>query len=309
MALWYRFADAVFGLRRRSTVEDPDPLAVGFVPPPANPAAARCRVRVRALLFLGYVVWAGFVITQDGVSGTLAALFWLEMTVVTVRTASLTGSVVWDQDTATRVAPMLRELCEEARCIAPRVMLRSDAMRPAGVQRGRGAGRSTLILSVEFARRVDDNSLRALLAHEVVHIVRGDLRAARLRSLVALSVGGIAGGFTLVATDPHGQGIPDVPAWAAAFTVGFILTLAALSPLNRPREARADMEGAELCGDPAALARALGEAGRLSDEMQNRLLGPVALRIFLGPVAWRLPTHPPMPRRIAELEAAAAHAA
>jgi Zn-dependent protease with chaperone function len=186
-------------------------------------------------------------------------------------------------------------------------MLRNDSLRAAGVQRGRGTRRPTLILSVEFARRVDDDSLRALLAHEVVHIVHGDLRSARWRSLVACIVAGFAFGFTLAATDPHGRGIPELPAWAAAFTAALILALAALSPLNRPREARADREGAALCGDAAALARALGEAGRLSDETRNRLLGPLALRVLLAPVSWRLPTHPPLPRRIAELEAAAAN--
>jgi heat shock protein HtpX len=264
---------------------------------------------VRALLFLGYVVWAAFTIRQDAVGGALATLFWLDMTVVSIRMASLTGTVVWDRDTATRVAPMVRELCEKARCIAPRVMLRSDARRAAGVRRGRRGGRPTLILSVDFARRVDDNSLRAVLAHEVVHIVRGDLRAARVRSLVAFFVGGLAGGVAAVATDPSGHGVPEVPAWAAAFGVGLLLTLAVLSPLNRPRETRADLEGAALCGDPAALARGLGEAHRLSAEVRQRLLGPLALRILLAPVAWRLPTHPPMPRRIADLEAAASRAA
>lgn len=56
-----------------------------------------------------------------------------------------------------------------------------------------------------------------------------------------------------------------------------------------------------LAGDPPALASALGVAHDFSEEARTRIYGRRPWRWLLSPLSWRMPTHPPMDKRIARL--------
>jgi heat shock protein HtpX len=214
----------------------------------------------------------------------------------------IVGGVVSDDVLAARVGPAVAELCRRARCVAPRIMLRDDLLRVAGVVRVKG--RITIVLSRPFTERVNEEELTALLAHEVIHIARGDLNSSRRRAVM-----GVLGGYCLAAGTIAAITIPIVAAFpilVAAFLVGVMSTHILLSPLSRWREARADLEGAQLSEDPRALARALAAADAASRETRRRLYGRPSWNWLLLPVTfWRRLTHPPTARRIARLEAMA----
>lgn len=293
------------GRRRRrraaTSIALPGGRAVTFEAARRGPGDSR-RVRLNALLFVAYGVWAA-VLTVHGapVLGPVAALVFVELALAAYRVSTVTGSTVTDETAAARVAPLLDELCARARCPVPRVVLRDDTVRAAAVRRQRKE--TTLVLSRPFVARIDDQALKAILAHEVVHLVRGDLRAARVRAVVALAAGfALAAATTLVAPLPAIEGLPI---WLAAAVIGVMAAAAGLSLLNRPREHRADVEGARLSGDPGALARALTEAQRLAEETRGRLFGRPPWRWLLSPLSWRMPTHPPMAQRIARLRSMA----
>jgi heat shock protein HtpX len=240
-------------------------------PSPGKPKDRR-GVQMRALLLVGYAAWAAVLgVRGEPVLGPLAAVILLEFALAYFRAARIMGGVVSDEAVAARVGPVVADLCGRAGCAVPRVMLRDDSVRVAGVRRMNG--RMTIVLSRPFVERVSDPELTALLAHEVVHIARGDLDAARGRATVAV------------------------------FGLGRMITSVVESPLNRSREERADREGAQLSGDPRALARALAAAHAVTQEMRSRLYGRAPWSWLLAPESWRLPTHPPMARRIARLEA------
>ena len=260
------------------------------------------RVRLNALLFVAYGIWAA-VLTVHGapVLGPVAALVFVELALAAFRISTVTGSTVTDEAAAARLAPLLDELCARGRCPVPMVVLRDDTVRAAAVRRLRRE--TTLVISRPFVARIDDHALKAILAHEVVHLIRGDLRAARVRALAAVLAGvALAAAIALVAPLP---GIEGLPIWLAAAVVGVMAATAGLSLLNRPREHRADVEGARLSGDPGALARALTEAQRLAEETRGRLFGRPPWRWLLSPLSWRMPTHPPMALRIARLRSMA----
>jgi heat shock protein HtpX len=264
----------------------------------------RGRARVRgglwfnSVYFLALGVWA--VIgswDQNRVLGLLAGVVYLELTLSMFRASTLVGGVVYREDLAERIAPLLEDLCKKAACTVPKVVIRDDAVRVALVRRARG--QLLLVLSAPYVQRVDDRQLGAILAHEVVHIARDDLGWAQIRlwasmffALVgAIAVGAAAGGYHEVV----------LPVYLAAGFVALIVANAALSTFNRRLERRADLEGAVLCNDPAALASALGVARAFSDEARRRLYGPRPWRWILFPVSWRLPSHPPMSERIRRL--------
>lgn len=210
------------------------------------------------------------------------------------------GGVVSDDALAARVGPVVTELCGRAKCVAPRIMLRDDFVPIAGIVRVEG--RITISLSRPFAERVSDQELTALLAHEVIHVARGDLNASHRRATV-----GVLGGYGLAAVAGIAIKISLVAAFPiliAAFLVGLIVTRTVLNPLSRSREERADREGAQLSGDPRALARALVASDAVFQEIRRRLYVRPPWSWLLSPVtSWRQLTHPPLAKRIARLEA------
>jgi Zn-dependent protease with chaperone function len=287
--------------RRRQRQEDQAAQSVDFQIPSPGRSNNRRNVRIRALLFLGLGLWAAVLSARgEPVLGPIAAVILLEFSFIIFRSSMMVGGVVSDDALAVRVGPVVTELCDRAKCVAPRIMLRDDLVRVAGVMRVKG--RITILLSRPFAERVSDQELTALLAHEVIHIARGDLKAANGRAIV-----GVFGGCGLAAASVFAIKISVAAAYPiliAAFFVGPIITNTVLSPLSRSREERADLEGAQLSGDPRALARALVAADALSQEMRGRLYGrPPWSWILLPVTSWRRLTHPPLAKRIASLEA------
>ena len=272
----------------------------GFLAPAPGRARDRRRLQLRALVIAAYGLWAAVLGAYgEPVLGPVAAVVLFEFALVLLRAGRLTGGVVADTEVADRVRPLVTALCRRAGCPCPLVVLRDDSVRAAAVRRIRG--RAAIVLSRRFAGTVTDEELAALLAHELVHVLHDDLDAARRRSVAAFLGGlppavatGVAVRVSILAA---------APVLTAAWMVGTVAANVALSPRNRWREERADLEGARLGGDPRALARALAKAQVSSQEMRAQLYGPPPWRWLLFPVSWRMPTHPPMARRLARLEA------
>jgi hypothetical protein len=130
------------------------------------------------------------------VVGVVAGLVYLEMSLLGYRLATSTAGVIFSDQLAGRVAPALVELCGRARCVAPRVVLSEGSAVPAGLRRDRE--RVLLVLSASFVDQVDDRQLRAVLAHEVAHLARGDLKWVKVRLRVSLAVG-VSVSFALAA--------------------------------------------------------------------------------------------------------------
>ena len=244
---------------------------------------------------------AALAVVDHSVLEGVSAVVLLEVGLAAARIASVSGRVVVDEELAQRVGALLPELCAAAGCAIPTVALRDDAVRVAAVRPGRDV--PMLVLSRPYALRVADGELRALIAHEIAHLVHHDLRAARWRGPVAALTGlALAIGAVRFA-DTNLLG--GAPIWAAAYTVGALAGLAAVSPLNRWRELRADRDGALLAGDPNALIRALQSANVISAEMRATVYGRPPLRWILSPMSWRLPSHPPLAVRVARLRSLA----
>ena len=272
---------------------------VQFESPPRRGRRGRQQRFLPAGLLIVYGIWAAALTIHGApVLGPIAALVLFELALASYRAASITGGVIFDEAIAARVAPLLANLCGRAGCPVPGVALRDDAVRVAGVRRFRN--RTTVVLSRAFVDEVSDPELEAILAHEVVHIARGDLGAARRRALFCVFVGTAAGLGSAFGVQRLGFG--GFPIYFAAFVLATIVSNVATAPLNRPKEARADLEGARLACDPASLARALATADAMSKETRARLYGALPWRWLLYPLSWRMPTHPRMSKRIARLE-------
>jgi heat shock protein HtpX len=216
-------------------------------------------------------------------------------------------------------APALHEIVEELARAAgipkPRVFLiPQDA--PNAFATGRNPQNAAVAVTSGILRLLDRNELRGVLAHETAHIAHRDI-------LIQCTVGVLASAVMTMAnimqfTAVFGGGRNDE---GGGGNVGTALLLAFLAPLaasliqfavSRSREYAADEGGARFCGNPSALASALGKLDGCSRNLPMRAGNPATAHMFIvNPFpAFRMAalfsTHPPVAARIARLRDMAA---
>jgi heat shock protein HtpX len=158
------------------------------------------------------------------------------------------------------------------------------------------AGDAAIAVTDGLLRGLNLRQLAGVLAHEVSHIVNGDVRVMALADLVNRLTGALqtVGLFLLFFGLWQGGGaILAAPVLILAPTVGALLQLA----LSRAREYDADLEAAQLTGDPEGLASALAALERRQGRMWESFVLPGS-RI---PDPSILRTHPPAEERIRRL--------
>lgn len=125
------------------------------------------------------------------------------------------------------------------------------------------AGNGSLLFSTYFVRNVPREEFRAVVAHELAHNESRDglrLGGFLVLSAVVGAVGGVLAAFVLGQWER-----PDARTYWIAFVVALALALPLAMAVFRRREFHADARGAEICGSPLALARALVRLSNLND--------------------------------------------
>jgi len=150
-------------------------------------------------------------------------------------------------------------------------------------------------------RTLEPREIRAVLAHEIAHIRKGDMRAMLLAELFARVTGtfGSVGMLLLFLNLPLLLfGAAQVPWLGIAILIGSpILNQLLQLALSRTRERSADLEAVRLTGDPRALASALHKI----ETLQGGLFEELVFRHRHGATANWLRTHPPTQERITTL--------
>jgi heat shock protein HtpX len=164
-----------------------------------------------------------------------------------------------------------------------------------------GGEATTIALSEAMVRGMTAREIRGILAHEIVHVRNGDLALMQLALVVGQltrtvsQIAFLLVFFSLFLRSVSAPSFPIVPLLVLAFAplgVG-LLQLA----LSRTREAEADLEAAELTGDPHGLASALAKL-RCQEQMLLRGRFPTAARLRV-PSLFR--DHPATEERIQAL--------
>ena len=161
-----------------------------------------------------------------------------------------------DESSAPQFYSMVRELAARAQLPMPKVYL-IDEDAPNAFATGRNPEHAAVAATTGILRVLSERELRGVMAHELAHVRHRDILISTISATMAGAISMLAN-FAMFFGGRDSEGRSTNP------IVGILVML--LAPLaasliqmaiSRAREFEADRGGAEISGDPQALASAL----------------------------------------------------
>ena len=214
-----------------------------------------------------------------------------------------------DAQSAPDYYSLVRDLAARAALPMPRVYLVEDDT-PNAFATGRNPEHAAVAATTGLIRMLSRDELAGVMAHELAHVKHRD-------TLVMTMVATIAGAISMMANfGMFFRGDDNRSAGLAGLLAVFIAPFAAMivqMAISRTREYGADAGGAEISGNPLALASALAKiAGPArAHPTEASMRNPAAAQLYIVPVGVSelFSTHPATEKRIAALQDIAADGA
>lgn len=152
----------------------------------------------------------------------------------------------------------VQELSERAEIPMPKMYI-IDSKMPNAFATGRGPGNSSVAVTTGILEILDESEIRAVLAHELSHVINRDILVATIAATIAAAIGMLVDWARWsIFWRSNSENQKGSPAGTILVIIFFpIISLLMQLAISRTREYMADESGARLCGEPLALASAL----------------------------------------------------
>ena len=216
-----------------------------------------------------------------------------------------------DAQTAPEFYNMVKELSVRADLPMPKVyLINEDA--PNAFATGRSPSHAAVAATTGILRALSPRELRGVMAHELAHVKHRDI----LTSTIAATMAGAISSLANMAMFFGGRNSDDEEGRSNIFATMAMMFLAPLAAsliqmaISRAREFEADRGGAEIAGEPLALASALDKIHKYAAGIpfaaaeshpataQMMIINP----LFGGGLSKMFSTHPATEERIARLQ-------
>jgi len=205
---------------------------------------------------------------------------------------------------------MVKSLAENAKLPMPKVYVINES-QPNAFATGRNPENAAVAATLGIMQILSERELRGVMAHELAHVKNRDTLISTISATVAGAIASIAQFGMLFGAGHNENGERNVNP-----VIGILVML--LAPLaasliqmaiSRSREFEADRGGAEISGDPKALASALEKIHNYAHQIPNETAEAhpeTGQMMIINPLAGRsfdslFSTHPRTEERIAKL--------
>ena len=219
-----------------------------------------------------------------------------------------------DETSAPQLYRMVRELAANAQLPMPKVYL-IDETQPNAFATGRNPEHAAVAATTGIMQILSERELRGVMAHELAHVKHRDTLISTISATIAGAISSIAQ-FGMLFGGSSGNNENRNVHPAVAILIMIVAPLAAgliQMAISRSREFEADRGGAQISGDPKALAAALEKIHNYAHQVplqiaeqhpetaQMMIINPLSA----GGLRGLFSTHPATEERVARLLALA----
>lgn len=214
-----------------------------------------------------------------------------------------------DASSAPQFYGTVNELAQRASLPMPKVYVIDEA-QPNAFATGRNPEHAAVAATTGILQLLSARELRAVLAHELSHVVHRDILTSTITASIAGAISTLVNFNFLFGGRDQRNPLLALLALILAPIAAMLIQLA----ISRGREYEADRGGAELSGDPRALADALAKIDRYAQglPLDTAETHPATAHLMIinplsgNGVAGLFSTHPPTAERIHRLLSMAA---
>ncbi len=263
-----------------------------------------------------------FIAVLFGVALTFGSYFWSDKIALSASGARLVGP--GDGPDAARLHAIVDRICALADMPKPRVAIAPTEL-PNAFATGRSSKVAVICATQGILKKLDNEELEGVLAHEMSHVAHKDVAVMTIASFIGIIAALLVrfafyselfggGGRGRSNNNNNQSAFPIVLAILAVSVVVYAISFLLIRMLSRYRELSADRSGALLTGNPSALASALQKVtGQIAMIPTRDLRAAETLNAFYFAPALSarrgefslsglFSTHPSLERRLRELD-------